>query len=281
MKPALLAAALAVVLLLALWVVPRGAENRGANAAYPEGWQATADTLQRKLAALEAELAEERHARQLLASDIELLREMLGEAGGEITLAALAAGTEGDASQDEFAEDRTDSDLESPDHETDEEAGGEDEAAESDSGPDKPVFQFDELIAAGVDELEAERVRAVWQEIHLEKLELRDLATREGWVNTKRFRKQLEKIKDDAIDELGECGYDSLLYGTGQNNRIVVREMLEGSAADRAGLEPGDILSWQFYRVGFQLWHARPSLGGFTRSLSRDAISLVANSGRG
>ena len=156
MRPALLAAAFAVILLLALWVVPRGAENRGANAVYPEGWQATADTLQRKLAALEAELAEERHARQLLASDIELLREMLGEAGGEITLAALAAGMEGDASQDVFAEDRTDSDLESPDDETDEEAGGEDEAAESDNGRDKPVFQFDELIAAGVDELEAE-----------------------------------------------------------------------------------------------------------------------------
>jgi hypothetical protein len=219
MKPTFLAAAFAVVFLLALWVVPRGCDNRGANAPYSEGWQATADTLQRKLAALEAELAEERHARQLLASDIELLREMLGEAAGEITLAALAAGMEGDVAQDEFAEDRTDSDLESPGDQTD-----------------------GELIAAGVDEFEAERVRAVWHEIHLEKLELRDLATREGWVKSKRFRKELEKIQEDALDELGECGYDSLLYGTGQNNRIVVREMLEGSAADRAGLEPGDTL---------------------------------------
>ena len=39
--------------------------------------------------------------------------------------------------------------------------------------------------------------------------------------------------------------------------------------------------TWQFHRVGFQHWRARAPLGGFTRSLSRDAISLATNSGRG
>ena len=69
--------------------------------------------------------------------------------------------------------------------------------------------------------------------------------------HTQRQPKSGPKVdQSEAVDELGECGYDSLLYGTGKDNRVVVRQVLNGSAADLAGIQAGDtVLRYNDNRV--------------------------------
>jgi hypothetical protein len=233
LKPALLVVALLVALLLALWIVPRQAARRSETSGVA--------ALQEKIAALQAELAEERLARRILGSEVDLMRDVLLEFSEEMDLGQWdAEGFESAGLSPRSGEDEEEVASQAPGGAGDDPDAGQRSAAERRSK--EPVFNLDGLIAAGVHELEAERVREVWQRIELEKLELRDLAVRERWLNSKRFKRELKRIKRDAVDELGECGYDSMLYGTGKNNRVVVRDVLAGSAAERAGIEAGDIV---------------------------------------
>jgi hypothetical protein len=230
-KPALLVAAFAIALGLALFVVPTQDDEQSSES------QGAVEAIQRQVAALQAELAEERRERRILASEVDLMRQVLlefgeemtlGEAGGEPAVGEAASSVDGESTELAAKVAPEDSDP----------APAEGEAGK----PDEPVFKLDELIAAGIHEIEAERVRSVWYETELAKLELRDRAVREGWLNSKRFQHQLQRIDRSAVDELGECGYDSMLYGAGRDNRVVVRDVLEGSAASRAGIRAGDVV---------------------------------------
>ncbi len=52
--------------------------------------------------------------------------------------------------------------------------------------------------------------------------------------------------------ELGDAGYDAMLYATGERNRLVLRTLNDDSPSARAGLETGDELihygDWRIYR---------------------------------
>ncbi len=109
---------------------------------------------------------------------------------------------------------------------------------------------FDEqaLVDAGFGEREARELRGRMESLELERLFLRDRAVREGWIRTPRFARELGAIDAKASDlrsELGDERYDWLLFASGQNNRVLVQSVLDGSPASEAGLEPGDaILSY-------------------------------------
>jgi hypothetical protein len=101
------------------------------------------------------------------------------------------------------------------------------------------------LVASGVPETVAEEI--VWRqsELELDRLELRDRAIREGWYRTDRYAEELKTVNENAIDlrsEVGEAAYDQYLYKTGEVNRIKVTSIIQGSAAEQVGLEPGDII---------------------------------------
>jgi S1-C subfamily serine protease len=77
------------------------------------------------------------------------------------------------------------------------------------------------------------------------RLYLRDRARREGWIGTVRFSNEVAKLEESRQDvraSLGDPGYDAYLYATGQSNRVIIREMLQGSPAKTAGLNAGDVV---------------------------------------
>jgi len=105
-----------------------------------------------------------------------------------------------------------------------------------------PRFEEGLLRALGLVEDEVADLRERWDEAQLERLELRDRATREGWVFRPRFRDEQANVDARLREDLGEEDYDRLLYATQQPNRVVVRQVIGGSAAADAGIQPGDII---------------------------------------
>jgi hypothetical protein len=117
------------------------------------------------------------------------------------------------------------------------------EAAEAANPPPEPGW-FDEasLVESGVRSDEASRLREYFEEIELERLYLLDQAKREGWFGSPRFRQTNQELVARMIEDLGEDGYDRLLYGSGQHNRVKVVDVLKDSPASHAGLRQGDYI---------------------------------------
>jgi hypothetical protein len=132
--------------------------------------------------------------------------------------------------------------------EADPQAGepGEDAGAEQ----DRPWFDADGLLAHGVQPAEVERVREAFDDSELALLELENQARREDWYRDPRYRQELRDLRMALRAELGDDRFDLLLYATGRQNRVAVTDLLEGSAAQRGGLQPGDeILSYADQRI--------------------------------
>lgn len=104
-------------------------------------------------------------------------------------------------------------------------------------------FDAERLIAAGFAPERVETLRERVDAVELAQLDLRDRATREGWLGTPRYAREAGalRLERGAIrDESDEALYDWYLYTSGRPNRIVVEGVMGGSAADAAGLQPGD-----------------------------------------
>jgi len=101
------------------------------------------------------------------------------------------------------------------------------------------------LLDAGFDAQEAARIQGRLDQMALEQLYLKDRATREGWVNTSRFRRERSRLQgsvDAMRDELGEDAFDRLLFAIGRHNRVVARDVMQGSPAEQSGLAAGDVI---------------------------------------
>jgi hypothetical protein len=103
------------------------------------------------------------------------------------------------------------------------------------------------LVRAGL----AEDVAAdlVWREAQaeLDRLELRDLALREGWFGSDRYREELRRIEREAPrlrTEVGDDVYDRYLFASGEQNRVRVSSVIPGSAAEDSGLRAGDMIEY-------------------------------------
>ncbi len=101
------------------------------------------------------------------------------------------------------------------------------------------------LLEAGFARAEVAAYRERIDQIELDRLFLRDQASREGWLDTPRYaeeRAALSQARRDTREEFGDELYDWALFASGRPNRVRVSEVMQGSPAAAAGLEAGDIL---------------------------------------
>lgn len=173
-----------------------------------------------RIDALAAELARERDARRSLAAEVESLRGELARVrhagSARTTLVAKA---------------------DSPNHDG--------PGADSQKRPRPRAVDVDALVAAGFPEATVREFKASMDQMELDRLYLRDIAAREGWLDTPRFREESEALKLDmgsTREQYGEEFYDWMLYTTGHPNRVEVGDVMTGSAAEDVGLRPGDVV---------------------------------------
>ena len=108
-----------------------------------------------------------------------------------------------------------------------------------------PAVTTQSLVKAGIDaELAAAIVRRR-NEIDMKILQLRDRASREGYLNTARYSRELQDLRDQDIslrDEIGDDYYDSYLFANRQSNRVKVASVMMGSPAEESGMMDGDLI---------------------------------------
>jgi hypothetical protein len=132
-------------------------------------------------------------------------------------------------------------------------------------------FDSDSLLTAGVSQRDVVRLRELYEAEQLDELYLRDAATREGWLSTPRFRKDLQQLKQDLRVELGDEDYDRVTYASGRYNRVEVDDVLQNSAADTIGLRKGDVI----VRYDGQLMLSPPELRRATARGSADQATEI------
>ena len=101
------------------------------------------------------------------------------------------------------------------------------------------------LVAAGVDPATAAEVMRRQDRLEMQRLQLRDQASREGWLNSRRYAEALGELGGDAValrEQIGDDAYDRFLYLSGQPNRVVVASVIEDSPAQMAGIQAGDLV---------------------------------------
>ena len=105
--------------------------------------------------------------------------------------------------------------------------------------------QYAGLISAGVDPSVADDIKQRTDQWELQRLELVDQASREGWRRSDRFGESISELQEERPDirsELGDDQYDRYLFASGQFNRVQISNIIDGSAAQNAGLEVGDVV---------------------------------------
>ncbi len=184
-----------------------------ANPARPDPARDSNRALQTEIAALQEALEAEGEAREALEAEVDWLREEFERLR---TAAAVEPGVEADTPR----------------------------VAAAPVPPRKDANVFDEARLRA-ENLEADRIadlRERYDSNRLDELYLRDQAVREGWIRSGRYRNEVQELRLSLREDLGEQDYDYLLYAMGQDNRVVVSDVLHGSAAEAAGVLPGDIV---------------------------------------
>lgn len=105
--------------------------------------------------------------------------------------------------------------------------------------------QADRLLAAGFSEREMQAIEQQGAAATLDRMMLDDRARREGWANTPRYFEEMRALDTGQArvrKYLGDDAYDRYLFASGAPNRLSVRSVIATSPAERAGLEPGDVL---------------------------------------
>ncbi len=107
-----------------------------------------------------------------------------------------------------------------------------------------PTLQ-DKLATASIPLDTIQRIKQRVGENRLARLQLRDQAIREDWIDSPEYivkEQQLPSPTGGLREEFGAQVYDQYLYASGRPNRIIVREVFSGSAAEEAGIEARDII---------------------------------------
>lgn len=101
------------------------------------------------------------------------------------------------------------------------------------------------LEAAGLDTAVAEGIKLRGDQLAMSEMYLRDQATREGWLDTPRFKEEMEEIEAQRVsirDEIGDDAYDRYLFALGHTNRVIVNDVMLDSVAEDVGLREGDLI---------------------------------------
>ena len=99
------------------------------------------------------------------------------------------------------------------------------------------------LIATGIPTEQAALIQSHLDEYDLKQLYIKDRASREGWLNTARYRNEQRQAQDvyrELRSEIGDDAYDRMLYALGHANRVVVRDIMQNSSAEQYGLQAND-----------------------------------------
>ena len=114
-------------------------------------------------------------------------------------------------------------------------------------------FNEQAMLDAGVDSGKVNYIKNAFEQAEMDKLYLRDQATREGWLNSERYTDAAREIADRTSalrSQLSEQEYDAYLYAAGRSNRVMVESVLSTSPASNAGIQPGDtILKYDNKRI--------------------------------
>jgi len=199
-----------IAILAAMLVCGCGSGGDAQRAEPPPDLEADLASAQLEIATLHEALGAERAERQALELEVERLHEELDQLAWSEATPANEAGEE----------------------------------------QEQPWFDEKGLLEHGVDPSEVERLREAFGASELALLELENRARREDWFREPRYREELRDMRLALRAELGDDRFDRLLYATGRQNRVVVSDVLDGSAAQASGLQPGDeILSYDDRRV--------------------------------
>jgi C-terminal processing protease CtpA/Prc len=95
------------------------------------------------------------------------------------------------------------------------------------------------LRAEGFAGNEIERIQRRWEQSVMEKEEMANLRARGKPLPD---GMGFNEIRDSMREDLGDDGYDAMLFATNQTNRVVVSSLLESSPAYKAGLRTGDVI---------------------------------------
>jgi hypothetical protein len=263
-------AAGALAVAAGLWAWSLRPLEPGASGA-PPAVAAAGGSLEAQIEALRAELAAERDARLGLSAEVEMLRVLLedGAAGPSLAAPAAPAAAAGASAAAEAGG-----------------AAGETAAAASPEA--RPGFAADEidrswfdaegLLESGVSAADVARLQTFFEESALESLELRDRATREGWVESPRFVQATVAQRMATRSQLGDEAFDQFLYATHRTNRVRARSVLPNGAAARAGLRPGDVI---LRYDGKSVFGARELQGATTQGEAGRTVTLDVLTGNG
>jgi hypothetical protein len=109
------------------------------------------------------------------------------------------------------------------------------------------------LIATGIPAEQAALIQARLDEYDLKQLYIKDRASREGWLKTPRYNKELRQARNayrELRAEIGDDAYDRMLYALGRVNRVAVRDIMQNSTAEQYGLRANDrIIEYDSQRV--------------------------------
>jgi hypothetical protein len=120
-------------------------------------------------------------------------------------------------------------------------------AADGEGGArgEAPWVDAERLAQGGFAPSDVELLQRYFEALELDRLYLRDRATREGWIDEPRYRQSMRALDIRSAklrSEYGDDAYDWILYASKRPNRVVVQRVMEGSQAEAVGLEPGDVL---------------------------------------
>lgn len=164
-------------------------------------------------AALQQEIA----AREQLALTVARLEKELNELKSQVNLPSSKTVTEAPLTRATAPDRNTGRETETPDEQT--------------------------LRDAGLSASQVAQVKERYEQLEMDRLYLRDRATREGWMGTVRYSNEVAKLeasRQEVRNSLGDDGYDAYLFASGESNRVLIREMLQGSPAKQAGMQVGD-----------------------------------------
>ena len=109
------------------------------------------------------------------------------------------------------------------------------------------------LIATGIPTEQAALIQSRLDAYDLKQLYIKDRASREGWLNTARYRKEQRQAQTEYRElrpEIGDDAYDRMLYALGRVNRVAVRDIMQNSTAEQYDLRTNDrIIEYDGQRV--------------------------------
>jgi len=227
---AYLAIGIAVGVGFAYWRIGGGDELELGPAAEAEA------PLERRLAALEAELALERYERRLLAEELADLTAGLAE--------PEAQGDDGSDAGERFAA------LAGSDAQRLQALRERAEAFQSGGNFDESVFEqrrIDRFVDAGFSPDRAQWILDREDELAMQALQARYEATQNG-----ASAEEVAALNASQLmrEELGDADYEKYLEGMGRPTSINIRDVLTNSPAEAAGIQPGDqIVAYDGRRV--------------------------------